>query len=154
RLGPAAGQTLKAAVVAVDFEDPAAAGPLVKPVHVLGDDTREAPPPLQISERAVGGVRFPPEDRPAERPGESPGLLRRVKEAGQRRVFGRIEDAPQSAGTSEVGDAALDRDPGPREGDDVSRPRYRLSGAADSVTVVAHRVRSVRIGGLHTSKRS
>jgi hypothetical protein len=114
--------------VAVDLEQPAAPGETMQVVDVLRDGGADDVHLLELDERAVAGVRLGRIERLPELAHRAlrvqallPGLAR-IGEEALVAVHGRLPVLrPQAVRPAKRRDAALDRQPRPRERDHVAR---------------------------------
>src|ERR1700733_6672481 len=111
RGAPPARQAHHPVQAAVQLGHGTAAGRLVQPVHVLGDDPAQQPVPLELGHRQVPGVRRRPGDVPPAQMAARPVPLPRRRAPGERLVGHRLPAPRQPAGPPVVRNAGLRRQP-------------------------------------------
>ncbi len=135
REAPAAAEAADQGGVAVDLEQAPAAGDPVQVVDVLRDDRPEHAEVFELDEGEMAGIRSgrgqcPPQFAHGARRVQPvlPGGPRVGQEALEP-VHGRLAVlGPEPAGAAKRRDAALDRQTGARQRDDVARPRQAVGG--------------------------
>jgi len=111
----AATETARGPNRAVHLDHLAATGQLVQAVDVLRHNRRHEPPPLELGQRAVRGVRLRRREHPQPLGVEVPDLDRVAPEGVDGRVLHRVVARPDAGGRAEVRDAAVGADARPRE---------------------------------------
>ena len=89
---------------------------LVQIVDVLGDDTQEHPPGLQLRQGQMGRIGAGQADEPLHLPEHVPDLGRIGAEGPDVGVFPGIEAGPEAVPAAEVGDTGFHRDAGTGQG--------------------------------------